>query len=213
MSHQPHRHQNADEPGALIRGARLYELGAVVGFLGRRRRVYDDLVTLSGARPGDRILDVGCGTGYLTRRAARAVLPGGHATGIDPSAQVIAYATRRAPAGCTFQTAAAQAIPYPDGSFDVVISSLAVHHIPAADRPAALAEFHRVLRPGGRLLLADYRRRPRHLAAARLVGAAANHAHEHTPADELTGLVTQAGFGITETGTRRPSLQFVGARR
>jgi ubiquinone/menaquinone biosynthesis C-methylase UbiE len=205
MSHQ--------SEGALIRRARLYEFGAAVGFLGRRRKVYDGLVSLSGARPGDRVLDVGCGTGYFTRRAAHAVGPDGHAVGIDPSDQVIAYATRHAPANCTFRVAGAQALPEEDGSFDVVISSLAVHHLPAEDRPGALAEMHRVLRPGGRLLLADLRKQPQHLRVAQKVGAFSKHAHQHDPTFDLAELVAQAGFRVTGTGDRWPGLRFVRAER
>jgi SAM-dependent methyltransferase len=128
----------------VIRRPHLYEYGAVIGFLGRRSRVYDELVARSGARPGDHVLDIGCGTGYLSRRAARAVTPGGHVVGIDPSLPVIDYATRRASAACTFQLASAQALPYPDASFDVVVSGLAIHHVPADERPAALREAYRV---------------------------------------------------------------------
>jgi ubiquinone/menaquinone biosynthesis C-methylase UbiE len=196
----------------LIHNARRYELAATIAFLGRRRRVFDGLVALSGARPGDQVLDIGCGTGYFTRRAARAVGPDGHALGIDPSRPVIDFATRRAPANCTFQTAGAQALPRADGSSDVVISSLAIHHVPPGDRPLALREMRRVLRPGGRLLIADFRRSP-HRAVSRLIHPLGGHATRHNPPDGLPDLIAQAGFQVTGTGDRWPSLQYVQALR
>jgi ubiquinone/menaquinone biosynthesis C-methylase UbiE len=211
MSHQ-HHHQPDGHSGALIRRPRLYEYGAAIGYLGRRRRVYDDLVAQSGVQPGDQILDIGCGTGYFSRRAARAVAPGGHVVGIDPSQPVIDYATRLAPANCTFQLASAQALPYSDASFDVVISSLAIHHLPADEQPSALGETYRVLRPGGRLLIADFRP-PRNRVATHLVGELTGHAMQHNPIGQLAGLITQAGFHVVGSGDRWPWLHYVQAQR
>ncbi|MEV0323067.1 class I SAM-dependent methyltransferase [Streptomyces sp. NPDC050658] len=208
--HVPIRRQHSQgHGGAQIRRARLYEISAAIGFLGRRRRVYDGLVVLSGARPGQRILDVGCGTGYFSRRAAASVTPGGRVTGIDPSQPMIEYATRRAPANCTFQTASAQELPFGDASFDVIVSSLAIHHLPDGDRLVALREMRRVLRPGGRLLLVDYGRLPRHLRLTKALGMTSGHADRLAPGSELPGLAEQAGFHITDIGDRWPSLHYV----
>ena len=201
-----------DGSGGLIRRARLYEFFAAVGFGGFRRRVFDDLVALAGARPGDEVLDVGCGTGYFSRRAAPAVLPSGRVVGIDPSAPVIEYARRVSPPNCTFRVAGAEALPLYDASMDLVISSLAVHHIPPELRATALREAFRVLRPDGRLFIADFRP-PRNRVANHLVGMLSGHAMQHNPIHELDGLITEAGFEITGRGDRRPLLHYVHAAR
>jgi ubiquinone/menaquinone biosynthesis C-methylase UbiE len=194
----PHGHATDGSGGHIVR-PRLYELVAAVGFLGRRRRIFDQLVALSGARAGDRVLDVGCGTGYLTGRTAHAVGPAGRVVGVDPSEPVIAYARRVRPPNCAFHIAGGEAVPEPDASFDVVVSSLAIHHIPPQVRPAALREMYRVLRPGGLLMIADFRP-PSGKAASHLVGAVGGHAMQHNPVDQLVGLVSDAGFEVTGTG-------------
>ena len=90
-----HGDPQAGTPGATVGPARAYELFSTLAFGGRRRRVFTELVVLSGAGPGDRVLDVGCGPGYLTNLAADAVRPAGVALGIDPSPTVIDYARQK----------------------------------------------------------------------------------------------------------------------
>jgi SAM-dependent methyltransferase len=198
--------------GGHLDQPRLHKYAAAIWFLGQRRRVYDGLIALSGAQQGDAVLDVGCGTGYLTNRAAHAVGPTGRVVGVDPALEVVAYARSVSPPQCEFHVAGGEAIPEPDGSFDVVVSSLAVHHIPAQGRAAAFWEMHRVLRPGGRLLIADFRP-PRNRPLTRLIGALSGLAMRDNPIDELPGLIMDAGFEVTGSGDRWPLLRYVQARR
>jgi ubiquinone/menaquinone biosynthesis C-methylase UbiE len=190
-------------PGTIIERVWTYELTSVIAFGGRRRRVYRRIVALSGARPGDRVLDVGCNGGYLARLLSAAVTPGGQVAGVDPSAPAIAYATRRAPANATFTVGAAQDLNWPDGTFDVVTSTLAVHHIPEPDRAAAFAEMFRVIRPGGTLLIADFRPSRWHRGP---------HGLRHAQAIDLAPLAEAAGFRVEAHGDL-PMLHYIRAVR
>ena len=119
------RHGHPSRAGATLDHVRLNEATTHIAFGGRRRGVYTCITALSGARPGDRVLDIGCGGGYLARLLAAAVAPGGQVTGLDTSAPAIGYARKRASANCSFVLGVAQDLPWPDGSFDVVASTLA----------------------------------------------------------------------------------------
>jgi arsenite methyltransferase len=119
-----------------------------------QRRVLLERLAL---RPGDDVLDIGAGPGFLALDMAAIVGPGGAVHGIDPSENMRQVAATRArppdAAPVTFSPGEATALPFPDGSFDVVTSTQVYEYV--ADMPAALAEAHRVLRPGGRLLVLD----------------------------------------------------------
>src|SRR5690242_11199013 len=113
------RHSGASH-GHVLASPRTYDFTVEVLFLGRRRTSYQALVAAAGVRSGDRVLDVGCGTGYLSRLVARSVGPLGVVVGIDPSASMVHYARQKTAslANCEFQLAAAEALPFPGDHFD-----------------------------------------------------------------------------------------------
>ncbi len=113
-----------------------------------------DLCAAAGVRPGDRALDVGCGPGGLTTELAERLGPP-HVAAVDPSPPFAAACAARLP-GVDVRVAAADALPFADGDFDVVLSQLVVNFLP--DAPAGLAEMRRVTRGGGTIAAAvwDY---------------------------------------------------------
>lgn len=136
--------------------APFYDWGCRKAGLGPRFR--QETIRQAELRPGERVLDVGCGTGVLTMLAAEAVGTSGKAMGIDPAPKMILRARKNASAersSAEFRLAVIEDLPFEDNSFDCVLSSLMLHHLPPDLKPLGLGEVKRVLRPGGRLVLVD----------------------------------------------------------
>lgn len=207
-----HGHSGARHGDGVLTHPRLSEVKSAIGFLGRRREIFIRLATLARVRPGHRVLDVGCGTGYLTRVISPVVGPEGRVTGVDPSEPMLRYARRRSPGNCTYVQGVGQALPFPDAAFDVVVSSLALHHVSAEERGTAVAEMFRVLRPGGRLVLAEFRP-PTGPIASRIAAVALPFAMRHDLSPLLGELVSGAGFRITDRGDLPGLLTYVRAVR
>ncbi|HET7031373.1 MAG TPA: class I SAM-dependent methyltransferase [Candidatus Limnocylindrales bacterium] len=144
--------------GLVIRTPRRYDWRMWLHARGREGRFRDEEVRLARIGAGDRVLDVGCGTGSLAIAAARVVGPSGRLAGVDPSPEMIERASakaRRAGVSVGFVATAGEALPFPAGSFDVVTLSLVLHQLPVDALHATMAGVRRVLAPGGRLLLVD----------------------------------------------------------
>lgn len=116
-----------------------------------KRRVLEEVHLTAG----ERLLDIGCGTGTLLLEAVRKT-PGAHLTGIDPDPQILSLAQRKLQAyQIELVQASAEQLPFPPMSFDVVVSTLVFHHLPMEIKRHAIAEVARVLTAEGLFLLAD----------------------------------------------------------
>ena len=162
MTHHFHTiEQPAQTEGRLIRWAPYYDLAVNITTLGQARRLRHMTVDQALIKPGDSVLDVGCGTGELTQLAKIRAGENGQVFGIDPAPEMIAVARKKAAREeleIDFRVGVIESLPFADASIDLVTSSLMMHHLPDDLKVRGLAEIYRVLKPDGHLLIADFMR-------------------------------------------------------
>jgi ubiquinone/menaquinone biosynthesis C-methylase UbiE len=135
--------------------ARFLELRGAQPHQRRLRRAF---LSFAGLRPGWRVLDVGCGTGVVTRDLAARVGSRGRVVGVDPSRAFVGEARKRARTGpraprCAFRVADGFRLPFPAAAFDATVAVTVLLHVPRSDR--IVAEMIRVTRPGGTVAVLD----------------------------------------------------------
>ncbi len=166
---------------------------------GRERALRETTVSLAGVKPGDCVLEVGCGTGTLTLAAKRQVGPSGKAFGIDVIPGMIELSQRKAAQAsedATFQLGSIDNIPFPANQFDVVMCSFMIFHMSENTRRKGIAEIYRVLKPQGRWLVLDLALPTQPLSrtiAQMLVGGMLQH-----DLRELLPLMEASGFSDVE---------------
>jgi ubiquinone/menaquinone biosynthesis C-methylase UbiE len=203
IKHPLHDYMPAAGRDAFLPGYDLLSL------LGGFNRVHERLIDQADLSEGNSVLEIGCGTGNLAIRAKKSH-PCVSVIGSDPDPLALKRAQRKANrlSGIRFERGYAQRLPYADGEFDRVLSSMMLHHLDGDAKTAAAAEVFRVLRPGGRLHLVDMGgdMTPRDGLSARLV--------RHSPhaagnlGDAIPRLLEAAGFDCTEIAMERN--RFVG---
>lgn len=194
----------------VLHRATLYDVGIWLLTLGRERRFRERLLAPARLQPGEAVLDVGCGTGSLAMLARQQVGAAGVVAGIDAAPEMIARARRKANKArldIQFETASADALPYANAHFDAVLCTVALHHLPRAVRSVAVAEMARVMRPAGRVFLADFVFGHKPSVVGML-----HHQHGLRP-NALTELVEAAGLRVAERGSLgKWDLEYVVAR-
>jgi ubiquinone/menaquinone biosynthesis C-methylase UbiE len=185
--------------GLVLHRAFLYDL--LLWFLsrGKEGEMREKALRLARLSRGESVLDIGCGTGTLAIAAKRHVGESGMACGVDASPQMLARAikkARKAGLNIDFRNAAVEALPYRDSQFDVVLSTLMLHHLPGKVREQCAREIRRVLKPGGRVLLIDFG--PPEPKRKSIIDRFHHHGHASLPS--MVDLVKRAGMEVAESG-------------
>ena len=170
----------------------------------------------AGIRTGDRVLDVGCGTGVLAREAFRRAGQEGQVVGLDLNEGMLAVAARTEP-NIAWRLGDATSLPFEDASFDVVVSQFALMYLP--DRISSLREMWRTLAPGGRLAIAAWAPIDRARGYEILVDVATRRCGLEAAdvlaapfvlgdRDELAGLFVSSGITSAEVRLHEGSIRF-----
>lgn len=198
----------------------LYD--SAVGRAMPERSFKSALIAQANVSGGQRVLDFGCGTATLTFMI-EVKAPDADVVGVDVDERALAIATKKARAlhsRVSFECIPPGSLPYPDVSFDRVLSCLVFHHLRRGEKRVALAECHRILRPGGELHVADWGRPANRLLRGGFFLTQLLDGFQ-TTGDNVRGLLpelaSQAGFEAVEETRHFPtvfgSLRLFRARR
>ena len=198
--------------GRVIHWAGAYE--ALFGWF--LRRTHGTVVNLAAPIEGERVLDVCCGTGSLALTLKVSLGTRGSVHGIDASPEMIDLARHKAlKAGMEvdFRVGLAQALPFTDKTFDLVVSQLAIHHLPGDLKVRAFGEMYRVLKPKGRCVIVDFEP-PKAIPWRYLARLFHGHVMMQFGVQHYREMMEGVGFNEIEVGqTRHRLLAFIRGRK
>ncbi len=219
--HQTHN-KSESRSGPKTRGATLhkasqYDFHTRLMGLGVNQPNSKMIIELAKIKAGDKVLDVGCGSGNLTLTAKRYAGSSGSAYGIDASPEMIEVARKKAKqsgTNVTFEVGLIEQLPFPEATFDVVISRLVIHHLPDDLKRQGFAEIFRVLKPGGVFFLTDFKS-PANPILAHVTSLLVGHKMMmQSNVSYLPPMLMQAGFtSVTSGPTRSAFLAFVSGKK
>ena len=203
--------------GAIIHTASRYDLHTSLLGLGVNRSNSRMIVEMAKIKPGDKVLDVGCGSGNLTLTAKKYAGRSGSVYGIDAAPEMIEVARKKAwqlRTDVIFDVGLIEKLPLEDATFDVVISRLVIHHLPNDLKLRGFAEIFRVLKPNGRLFLVDFTP-PVNPILSYITSALVGHEMmTRSDVSVIPSMLTETGFIDVASGpTRSPFLAFVSGRK
>lgn len=210
MTYRAETTQKPSTTGLVLHAATGYDLLVWLMTLGREQAFRYKMLQFARLQPGESVLDVGCGTGTLAILAKGQVGATGEVCGIDASPEMISRAqmkARRAGVDVSFKNAFAQSVPFPDARFDVVVTTVMLHHLPKKARAELAAEIRRVLKPAGRVLAIDFAGTTPNRKS---IFDHIHRRHGHVDLNEIIAMLTDADLNVAESGavgTR--NLQFV----
>lgn len=186
--------------GIVLHSPALYDFTVWLAFFGKERAFRNKLLQLARIASGESVLDVGCGTGTLAIAAKGRVGSAGTVYGIDASPEMLARAekkARRAGAEVIFRNGLAEALPFTDHQFNVVFSTVMLHHLPRKARLQCANEIRRVLKLNGRVLAVDFEG---FSDQKRSLLSHFHRPHGHVRAQDIVALLGEVGLTTVESG-------------
>jgi 2-polyprenyl-3-methyl-5-hydroxy-6-metoxy-1,4-benzoquinol methylase len=192
--------QSPHTTGIVLHSPICYDLTVWFAFFGKEHAFRNKVLDLARLANGESVLDVGCGTGTLAIAAKQRVGPGGNVHGVDASPEMLSRAAkkaRKAGVQVLFKNSPAEALPFADGEFDVVLSTVMLHHLPQKLRRQCMSEIRRVLKPGGRVLVVDFEG---FSDQRRSFLSHFHRPHGHVSARDIIALLGESGLAVIESG-------------